>query len=148
MKLVHYGADKYDPSKFKPATNKPSPFTKPVHGTGLWASPVDSAYGWIDWCNTERFHLEKLEKSFLFEIKNGSSIFVIDTLEDLLQLPLLDPESAYGKKGLDFEKIREDCDALILTEAGEWNTRYSKPVNLYGWDCECVLMLNDKIVPL
>ena len=32
-------------------------------------------------------------------------------------------------------------DAIFLTEKGQHETRFSEP-SLYGWDCECVLVMN------
>ena len=44
--------------------------------------------------------------------------------------------------GIDFEKMLSDgIDAIYLTEKGEQETRFESP-GLYGWDCECVLVMN------
>jgi hypothetical protein len=37
-----------------------------------------------------------------------------------------------------------EVDAIHLTERGEHETRLSQPYSLYGWDCECVLIMNPK----
>lgn len=43
----------------------------------------------------------------------------------------------------DFEAmIRSGIDAIWLTPKGERETRFSHPKNLYGWDCESVLIMN------
>jgi len=52
LQLLHFGAARYNPKKFKPISdvsfgNKPT--------GGLWTSPVDSEYGWREWCEQESF---------------------------------------------------------------------------------------------
>lgn len=37
-------------------------------------------------------------------------------------------------------------DAIYLTARGQRATHLSFPRNLYGWDCECVFILNPKCV--
>jgi len=39
---------------------------------------------------------------------------------------------------LDWEEIAKHYDAIMLTEKGEKETRYTNP-SLYGWDCESTL---------
>jgi len=46
---------------------------------------------------------------------------------------------------LDFEQLSKTYDAVWLTYNGERKTRYSNP-DLYGWDCESVLILNKNSV--
>ena len=43
---------------------------------------------------------------------------------------------------LDFENIARHYDAIHLTPKGQEDTRWSTPHNLYGWDCETILILN------
>ena len=48
---------------------------------------------------------------------------------------------------IDFEQIRSaGIDAIYLTKSGVNNTMYSFPKNLYGWDCESVLVINKKSI--
>lgn len=42
---------------------------------------------------------------------------------------------------LDYEKLAEVYDGMLLTEKGETTTRYS-PISLYGWDCESIVLFN------
>lgn len=37
-------------------------------------------------------------------------------------------------------------EAIWLTAKGQSETHYSNPTNLYGWDCESVLIMNSKCV--
>jgi len=52
MKLIHYGAREYNPDLVQPITNA-NTWCKPYGG--LWTSPVDSKWGWKDWCKAEEF---------------------------------------------------------------------------------------------
>ena len=38
--------------------------------------------------------------------------------------------------------ITDGVDAIYLTERGQRETSYSVPANLYGYDCESVLVMN------
>lgn len=52
---------------------------------------------------------------------------------------------------LNFELLSQDYDMIHLTANGERVTRncdVDYPVCLYGWDCESVLILNQKIISL
>ena len=40
--------------------------------------------------------------------------------------------------GINFYEMSKDYDAIHLTEKGQWKTRMTRPVSLYGWDCETV----------
>lgn len=135
LNLISYGlGERFDRGRFKPVKNRA--FVKP--DGGLWASPVFSSYGWRDWCEAEHFNLEKLATSFIF--RYGGKILRIDTLEDAKQMPwLLAGDYAFP----DFETMtRTGVDAIWLSPEGERATRFSPPHSLYGWDCECVLVMN------
>ena len=104
-------------------------FVKPKGG--LWASPVASAYGWKEWCEAEQFG----DLSTHFEFRFTGKTLTIDSEFDLLAVPW----QGYGP---DFEAMAASgIDAVYLTEAGQDATRFSDP-GLYGWDCECVLVMN------
>ena len=146
--IVHGCGPAFDMEKFNPITSR-SPLQGKPNG-GLWASPVDSDYGWKKWCQIQSFNLDKLSESFEIGIKGN--IYKIDNKRDLLDLPLVLPPRFQQMRVPtdypllfhvpDFKKILSDgIDAIHLTEKGECCTRLSEP-NLYGWDCECVLILN------
>ena len=141
--LVHFGASEYMPENFGKIAN--SGWVKPKGG--LWTSPVGSEYGWEEWCRSENFRPESLAKSFLLRMKADSKILIIDTLEDLVKLPIIEKgEGFYGRMYLDFEIISNKFDAIWLTVNGQWETRLSRPMNLYGWYCETVLIMNKESV--
>ena len=81
-----------------------------------------------------------LETSFRFQFTGN--VYVIDCLDDLLALPIHSVLDGHFRF-VDFEQcLADDIDAIHLTSNGEMATRFSKPTNLYGWDCESVLIMN------
>lgn len=134
--LIHYGATEFDLSKVKPLEN--GNWIKPKQG-GIWFSPADTEFGWKDWCESEQFRECDPENSFKVKLKNSTRLLVINTLQDLKNAPL---HQKNGQFILDFEQIALNHDAIWLTQEGQWATRHSRPVSLYGWDCESVLVLN------
>jgi len=141
MQLIHWGASKYDPELFKPISDAPFD-TKPIGG--LWASPVNSDFGWKEWTEIESYG----ETNEYFNLEFNGDLLVIDTLTDLGELPWIECDRIH------FISFQAMCaggfsyDAIHLTEAGERATRWTRPRTLYGWDCECVLVLNpDSIRP-
>lgn len=136
LDLITYGCgDRFDIAKFKPIENAIA--AKPWGG--LWSSPVNSAFGWRDWCVREEFRLSSLGVSFEFVF--DGDVFVIDGMDDLKKLPLIEyyPFIVYP----DYEKVAQEYDAIFLTENGEHLTKYTF---MYGWDCECVLVMNSKSI--
>lgn len=138
LKLIAYGKGKIlKPELIEPIKNRN--FIKP--DGGLWTSPVDSKYDWKEWCRDEEFCLDRFDTFFEFEY--SGNILVVDCesdLDDMVWYKFAGP-LAYP----DFEKIlKSGVNAIFLTEKGQWDTRFSHPKNLYGWDCECVLMKKSK----
>lgn len=119
-------------------------FVKPFDG--LWTSTyTEGTSAWVEWCRAEEFGNPDKQTWFILEPDASARIYEIDTLDDLLFLlahyPHPDREQAiYGRfmAYLDFERISRDYDAIHLTDAGQWTTRFSEP-SLNGWDCECTL---------
>jgi hypothetical protein len=135
FELIHYGTDSFDPTKFVNVSNRQ--WIKPLGG--LWTSPVESEWGWKEWCEAEEFNTHKLTKSVRFNF-TGMTI-TIDREADLQLLPWNGSSSFI--RGIDFEKlVRNGIHAIHLTEQGQNETRFSSPFTLYGWDCESVLVMN------
>lgn len=136
LDLVTYGCETYSENRFETIVNRP--FVKP-HG-GLWASPKVCEWGWKDWCIAESYSDLRTYFEFIFT----GYIVTINSLADAKLLPRQPHEShesaSWGWP--DFEElVRNNVGAIYLTQMGEQETRFSEP-NLYGWDCECVLVLD------
>lgn len=134
--LKHYGASTYLPEKVLPLKNYS--WIKPEKG-GLWTSPIDSKWGWKDWNEGELFRKCNEQNSFTIELNKDAKIFIINSLEDLKKAPLI---NGFSKKVIDFEYIAKKYDAIWLTEKGQYETHLNYKLDLYGWDCETVLIIN------
>ena len=116
-------------------------FTKPRGG--LWASRKNGELTWRDWCEAEEFRLDSLNESFEFTLKDDARILTLNDEEQLTDLPVLFREryaSDYSSIYLDFEKLKEQYDAIEVTNI---SNLYWK---LYGWDCNSILIMNPDIV--
>lgn len=150
--FVHYGSDSFDPShQYKPYWSK----TKPV---GLWASSVKAEYGWKDWCESECFHTDRLEKSFRFTLKKDAKILQVHKETDILPYVkrnkilaevVFNPfgsitDSSYE---LDLEHLYSEYDGMELFITEDWNNFHYGMFNL--WDCDSICIWNlKKIKPL
>ena len=145
MELIHYGADQFDRSQFKPIRDdNKRQWIKPEGG--LWTSPVDSEHGWRQWCESEDFHTGSLRKSF--RIRFTGRLYVIHTQMDLYAIP--SSVTSWGGRVPLWEGLMKwGFDAVHLTNEGQWANRHTHPKSLYGWDCETVLVMNpDTITPI
>mgnify|MGYP003632039741 FL=1 len=124
-------------------------FNKP--SGGLWTStyrPYDENQSrWIEWCHENMQSDWVGNDCILIEISQDARIFKIDEYQDLKNLYALYPlnTGADTTRHIDFEKIKPDWDIIWLTGYGQWQTRNSSVLNLYGWDCESSLILNNVV---
>lgn len=128
---------------------------------GLWTSTYDPTCGsdWVQWNLREGparvlgedadkhweetseipWDFRKLYFHAYVLYPKLASIFVIDSIEDLIYLRQNYSENKeVGRLKLDFEKMSQDFDALHLTQNGQWETRFGDP-NIYGWDVESTI---------
>jgi len=133
LQLRHYGSSRYEESMFLPIVdvarrNKP--------GGGLWTSPINAPFGWREWNEISDF----ADLSTHFDLDFEGRVFEIDSVEDMNKLPW---EEAHGMHLISFEPLLlMGYDAIHLTTEGETATRATFPRDLYGWDCETVLVMN------
>lgn len=152
MKYIHYGSNKFDKDKFLRVKNCDHDWTKPQEG-GFWASPIGTKRGWKQWCESEGFHIDKLNNSFKFDLAADSKIFHIKSYDDLKKLPKfpnlicnIPITSLYYK--IDFEKASKEYDAIELHLSEDKNSNYEESLyfKLYGWDCDSILIMNPDII--
>lgn len=148
MIYIHYGHKEFNKSLFNPIQNEL--FVKPKGG--LWASPINATSGWKDWCEAANFRDCEESNSFKFQLSSSANVLHIKHTEDLKGLPLNPKAIDYillSKYWLDFEQIlNSGTDAIevhISEDNGDdWcNSLY---YNLYGWDCDSILIMNKNIV--
>lgn len=141
MQYIHYGTTEYSKDKFKEIKNERL-FTKPRGG--LWASRVDSEYGWKNWTEDEHFRTEvyREDNYFKFKLKDEAKVLVIDNAKQILDLPKQKNEFNFSFVCLDFEKLAKEYDAIevLISQDGKlyWD--------LYGWDCDSILVMNKEMV--
>ena len=149
---VHYGSKEFDINLFNQIRNIPS-WGKPIGG--LWASAMDAKYGWKQWCENNEFSECNKNNSFKFTLIEDANVFHIYSIKDLPKLPkmLQEPYAlAYNNEYfIDFEKsLLTGIDAIELhlsEEIRDYNNYMeSLYYALYGWDCDCILILNPEVV--
>lgn len=132
--------DSFDKSKVSKITNRLH-FTKPAGGFWGARADEDSFYEWDpeyvseSWCLTNPFY---------FKIKPGSNILPIRDKCDLEYLPKINGTafSSHDEIHLDFERLALIHDAIELRCIDKLY------YELYGWDCNSILILNrDIIIP-
>ena len=142
---VHYGNTHYDDTLFKPISNYNSILNKPKGG--FWGSPVDTDWGWKDWCESEQFHIDRLNDSFRFTLVNGSKVFHIRTPQDILKLPFNKKPGSGLLYWMDWyynwEKIAEKYDAVELHMTENYMFFHDA---FYSWDVDSIIILKPGIV--
>jgi hypothetical protein len=145
--------------RFLPIVPSPRPCSKPRHadrkGGGLWTSTFHEQHGsgWIQWCLDEDFHCVRQNPTWhtwLLDPEPTARIYEIDSYADLQALVEAYPQTehhedrGYGSGSESrpaWHLIAKEFDGVRLTDEGQWATRLSNPLDLYGWDCESTLWL-------
>ena len=152
-KYIHYGSSKFDINRFRKPKNYIEMWNKPDPHTCLWASPIDSENGWLQWSLDNLFRTDELESSFIFELTPDSKVLNIrndDELQKAIDSGMLKtrtdlPGFLQDDYYMDFEQLAKDGYDAIEVHI------YSNRIyfGLYGWDCDSLLVLNpDCIVEL
>lgn len=146
---IHYGAKQFDPLLNFPIKNEHC-WVKPEGG--LWASRINASFGWKDWCAREEFRDCKDDCSFKFVMRDENKIAVISTLAQLRRLPHIENSIIRSSYLIDFEKcLRIGIDAIELCWYGEEFEKVASGdlyFELYGWDCDSIVVLNpDAVIP-
>jgi len=146
MKYIHYGHKAFSLNDFIDVSNEE--YRNKPKG-GLWASPIDSKYGWKQWCEDEQFRECNDENSFIFELKPEAKIYQINCKEDILKLQKIEYAMMRSNIYPDFEQIKEsgiDAIQFNLSNDNEGTFDDSMYFALYGWDCDSLLVLNKHII--
>ena len=95
---------------------------------------------WVRWCVAFRYN-EPLDLHWIvLSLSISAKVALIDSAADLAELMERYPVVVRGRRGLDFERLAEDYDALHLTHEGYLRTRSPRRgPRLVGWDCESTL---------
>lgn len=155
--FVHFGTD-FDNSKFEKIKNRIDGLNKP--GKGFWGSYLDSEYGWEQLFEDPKKYLtstyfesndskewfasnepNKILQSF-YKLKEDAHVLVLETVEDLQQLPSRGLNSA-GKALIDWEKIAEQYDAISVKISNSTNEFRQA---MYGWDADSLVVTNPNAI--
>ena len=147
---IHFGAPHFIPDLVQPIKNLAF-FSKPAGG--LWASPVDAEFGWIDWMNENDYlGRESITKSFFqFKLKPETRLLTITDVSQLANLPHRGDEDCFIEDKLfsawqllDFEELAKSYDAIEVILSADWRLYHE----LYGWDCDSILIMNKDIIEI
>lgn len=136
-KFIHYGTTGFDRTRFKPIKNQDCYGVNKPYG-GLWASPVDAAFGWKDWNEREHFAECNEQNSFRFSVKDDAKVFEVHSRKDVETML----HRFFNGSSFDFEAMSKEYDAVLFYCNSE--TYYA----LYGWDCDSILIMNQDIIVL
>ena len=160
---IHYGASKYNDQILKDqidelvASNyKQIRLTgKPV---GLYSSPVNTKWGWKDFCECEDFHTDCLDKYFKFTLSENAKILNVNTEYDIIPYIIsyeyketFDPLISADFRNItdccdriDQKKLMEEYDGMELYMDKNWDQlRYSM---FYTWDVDTLVVWNPDII--
>lgn len=153
-RLLHYGhlnGGALQPVRFRDP-RRVCGRVKPEGEGIIWCSPEGSEFGWREWCLSEMSSWLDLPL-WQIDLAPSARVYLIDSLADLGALVeqfhnrVMDTDAArYCRAPISWPRVAEHYDAVHLTEKGQWKTRLSEPYNLYGWDCESVVILNTDAV--
>jgi uncharacterized lipoprotein YmbA len=119
---------------------------------GFWASPISSKLSWKLWNEQEDFRECNEDNAVKFVLDKSSKVLYIRSVKDLESLPKQKAEIHTTWQVLDFEQIlKEGYDAIELNLSDEEldiNCEWGEGLywQLYGWDCDSILILNPDIV--
>ena len=146
LRLISYGI-LYDENKFTPIKNETPSFNKPMGG--LFACKYRSnRYDWKKWCIDNKFNTDKLKIYTIFSLLPIAKIITINDFCDLktaINVYTFDD----GFRGIDFEKLSEDYDAIHITERAVCECRYLSDrfyADLYTWDIDSYCIFNKNII--
>lgn len=159
MKVVHYTDKSFSLRPITIRNDMNVIFNKPLGG--LWCSPLDTKSGWKEFLDRTTFRAAPSSKvEFVISTEN---LLVIDSMRQLEDLPHISREGWWGSEFesqhpnlkqmlnvvdiTNFEALKSSgVDAIHLTSNGLFESRFSFPKSFSGWDCESVLIMNEKCI--
>jgi hypothetical protein len=109
---------------------------------GLWGSPIDSKWGWKDYCESEEFKLKSLKKHFDFTLKEDTKILEVRHLEDVVEYGIQDD---LGFDTLDYHRINDEYDAMEVYMCDYWNDLHYSNI-FYTWDVDSIVVWNPEVI--
>lgn len=145
MKYIHYGDSSYD-RKLLEHVGLRDLYSDSFKPYGLWASPVNAERSWNNWCRSNDFLLDTLDKSFQFKLSADAKILHIDTME--VGKKYLIAFDKYRDKvyyRLDLKTLYEKYDGVELHFSNDAvNFHRSNCFNV--WDVDSICIWNPNVV--
>lgn len=159
---IHRGSDEFKPEMMNPIKNE---WHKPKGNTGLWASPADAEWGWLEWCEAEHYQTGPLDKFFRFTIRDQDRVFYVhdkQSTEELIRkyyiqkspfdehdaesiCAMIDKTLFTPAITLDFEAMERDGWVGLEINLSEYRQLYWL---LYGWDCDSIIVFSPDQIEL
>lgn len=141
---IHYGSSCFDLDIFNEKKANPhnsSHLNKPPYG--FWASPIGSDYWtWRDWCESEDYHTDRLDKSFKFTLTKKAKILIVRSREDIF--PYLISNNILERKIIDFNSIMTSFDGMELIHGNRYLELHDN--EFYTWDVDSIVIWNPYII--
>ena len=138
---------KFNRDLFKSDIRNCSGLNKP--NGGLWGSPENSEYGWIDWCDSEGFKKNGgIEVYFKWRFKDTAKILKINSKEDYLKIletyqkKIENPYLPTTYQFIDWKELSKTYDGFHLTYNGFCELRRNIYWGFNSWDCESIIAFN------
>ena len=146
---IHYGHRNFSKervTKMKSGPGGNMAINKPDFG--LWGSPVDCEFGWKDWCESEDFRTDTLDRYFVFKVKDGAKIFTVrkdSDISDYLYTPhLYTLKYMFPPNYIDFNKIMKEYDGMELIHGyNYWDLHFG---HFYSWDVDSIVVWNPDVI--
>ena len=142
---IHYGHSKFYPAM--PTDLRNNFMNKPE--SALWASREDCDSNWRIWCENENFKDEDyFKRYFRFKLRNPDRVYELRNMADYIKLPKKPNLFNFPKYLIDFYEVkRQGWDAIELFLYGsEDKFDFDLHMNIYGWDCNSIVILNSAAV--
>ena len=148
QKYIHYGHVSYHPTWFNEVSSYPY-WSKPFGG--LWAEREGTEHGYKEYVLQSGLNAN-IKRSFTFTLADNANVIYIETVDDIKNnFKYTMDEDEHDDNGMlnlfkgryfiDFEDaIKNGIDAIEITNIGNlyWP--------LFGWDCNCILVMNKEII--
>lgn len=145
MIFVSYLNGEYDQKAFKPIEYDDVYTIANKCRYGLWACPIDSNFGWKEWCEREDF--PSGNDLFTFKLKDNAKIYVVDNYEDLERISTL--KDRFGRGSINFkELLANNYDGIYVTDNAVSSLRYIEGniQDLSCWDVESLCVFNPNVI--
>lgn len=146
---IHYGSNhliKEKVTEMKREAGSNMYINKPDFG--LWGSTVDCEFGWKEWCESEDFRTDTLDRYFVFKVKDGAKIFTVrknDDVSDYLYTPhLFTLKYMFPQKYIDFDKIMKEYDGMELIHGDNYMDLHFG--YFYSWDVDSIVVWNPDVI--